>query len=234
MFTEKHVFDELPAFALGSMDKEEAQQVRQHLDGCPVCRAELTAYQSVTSQIGLAAPQFEPPAELRQKVLSIARQGQKSAQAEKSTLPFMEKLSAWLTPWRLAGSLVVLALVLSNLFFWSLSWQTQTGFRTVRLAGTKDSPTAFGTIIISRNGEYGTLVVDNLKPLDAQHQYQLWLIQGDQRANGGAFSVNDSGYTSLLVYSPKPLSSYNEFGITVEPVGGSPGPTGPKVLGGSL
>ncbi|RJQ80137.1 MAG: anti-sigma factor [Desulfobacteraceae bacterium] len=32
--------------------------------------------------------------------------------------------------------------------------------------------------------------------------------------------------------SPRPLNSYRTFGITIEPRGGSPGPTGSKVLGG--
>jgi anti-sigma-K factor RskA len=234
MVTERHFFDELPAYALGSLDKEEAQQVRQHLDGCSVCRAELVAYQNVTEQIGLAAPQIEPPAELRQKVLARAGQSQKAAQVEKPAFNFSDWIRSWITPWRFAAFLLVLALAVGNLFFWSQSQQAQTGFRTIRLAGTSVSQQAVGMIVISREGEYGTLVVDHLKPLDAQHQYQLWLIKDGLRTSGGVFSVNDSGYNSLLVYSPSPLSSYNSFGITVEPVGGSPGPTGPKVLGGSL
>jgi anti-sigma-K factor RskA len=30
------------------------------------------------------------------------------------------------------------------------------------------------------------------------------------------------------------LDAYTDFGVTVEPAGGSPGPTGDKVLGGSF
>jgi anti-sigma-K factor RskA len=61
-----------------------------------------------------------------------------------------------------------------------------------------------------------------------------WLIENGQRTSGGVFSVSQEGYGSLRVSSPQPLSNYSAFGITVEPVGGSPGPTGNKVLGSPL
>jgi anti-sigma-K factor RskA len=34
--------------------------------------------------------------------------------------------------------------------------------------------------------------------------------------------------------SEQPLKAFSTFGITIEPAGGSPGPTGDKVLGGGL
>ena len=84
------------------------------------------------------------------------------------------------------------------------------------------------------DGDHGTLVVDSLAPLGQDQQYQLWLIQDGERTDGGVFSVNPEGYGSLWVETPQPLSSYSAFGITIEPAGGSPGPTGDKVLGSAL
>jgi anti-sigma-K factor RskA len=89
-------------------------------------------------------------------------------------------------------------------------------------------------LVVSQDGEHGTLVVDGLPALDEMSQYQLWLIRDEQRTNGGIFSVDEEGYGNLWVSSPEPLLSYSAFGITVEPAGGSPGPTGVKVLGGEL
>jgi anti-sigma-K factor RskA len=106
--------------------------------------------------------------------------------------------------------------------------------RVVALAGTEAAPAATGTIVISGDGEYGTLVVDGLPPLDAARQYQLWLIEDGQRTSGGVFSVSSEGYGAMEIASPEPLSRYSAFGITVEPAGGSPGPTGDKVLGSAL
>ncbi len=49
-----------------------------------------------------------------------------------------------------------------------------------------------------------------------------------------ASPVSAEGYGSLSVESPKHLISYSQFGITIVPAGGSPGPTGEKVLGGQF
>jgi anti-sigma-K factor RskA len=89
-------------------------------------------------------------------------------------------------------------------------------------------------LVISRDGEHGTLVVDKLPPLDEHQQYQLWLIDDGTRTSGGVFSVKEDGYASLWVGAPKALGSYKRFGITIEPEGGSPEPTGIRVLAGDL
>jgi len=102
------------------------------------------------------------------------------------------------------------------------------------LTGTEAAPGATGTIVISMAGESGTLVVDGLPSLDEAHQYQLWLIRDGQRTSGGVFSVNPEGYGSLWISFPANLTSYDAFGITIEPAGGSPGPTGDKVMVGIL
>jgi anti-sigma-K factor RskA len=96
------------------------------------------------------------------------------------------------------------------------------------------APEATGLLVISVDGEHGTLVVDGLASLEPSWQYQLWLIQDGQRTSGGVFSVSHEGYGSLWISSPQPLSSYSAFGVTIEPEGGSPGPTGDKVLGNTL
>ena len=106
--------------------------------------------------------------------------------------------------------------------------------RIVMLTGTEAAPGVTGTIVITTAGESGTLVVDGLPSLDEARQYQLWLIRDGQRTSGGVFSVNPEGYGLLWISSPANLTSYGAFGITIEPAGGSPGPTGDKVLGGIL
>lgn len=88
-----------------------------------------------------------------------------------------------------------------------------------------------GLIIISNDGEYGTLIVQNLPHLPEAEAYQLWLIKDGQRTSGGLFNVSEDGYLAKIIYSPEPLAHYQTFGITIEPATGSPGPTGEKVLG---
>ncbi len=239
MISKEHVFDQLPAYALGSLDREEADQVEKHLERCSICRAELQVYQDVSGQIGLATVVIEPPAALKQKVMKIAEPKPQAVPPVRERAGFSEFFRSLFMPWKLAGLVVVLALVASNLVLWRQVQQLQTAsqtaqFQTIAMVGTNVDPQAQGMIVISNDGKYGTLVVENLPALDANHQYQLWLIQNGQRTNGGVFSVPQNGYTSMWIYSGQALSSFTSFGITIEPVGGSPQPTGEKVMGGSL
>ena len=112
-----------------------------------------------------------------------------------------------LPAWGLASLAVVVILLVSNLALWRQVNQLRsnpaaTALRVVNLDGTQFSPGASGMIIMSKNGEYGTLVVDHLGALSPEQQYQLWLIQDGKRTSGGVFSVSSEGYASLVIASP--------------------------------
>lgn len=96
------------------------------------------------------------------------------------------------------------------------------------------APAASGLVVISLNGQHGTLVVDRLPIIDMEQRYQLWLVRAGQRDRGAVFSVNKDDYGSVWVSSPEPLSSYSTFDVTIEPAGGSSSLTGAKVLSGVL
>ncbi len=65
--------------------------------------------------------------------------------------------------------------------------------------------------------------------------YQLWLVDSEgKRTSGGMFTVDSQGRGWLMGHSPQPLNRYKSVGVTMEPWGGSPGPTGAKMLGGNL
>ncbi|MEK7874219.1 MAG: anti-sigma factor, partial [Chloroflexota bacterium] len=54
----------------------------------------------------------------------------------------------------------------------------------------------------------------------------------DYLSNGGTFTVDANGRGQMLVRAPLPITSYQSMGVTVEPMGGSPGPTGARMLRG--
>lgn len=41
----------IPLFALDALEGRERDEVRSHLDSCPVCRSELSRYMSVTAAL---------------------------------------------------------------------------------------------------------------------------------------------------------------------------------------
>ncbi len=59
-------------YALGALEGEEARAFEEHVaDGCEPCAAELCAFEGVVAALGLAAPEAEPPADVRSRLLSF-------------------------------------------------------------------------------------------------------------------------------------------------------------------
>jgi anti-sigma-K factor RskA len=106
--------------------------------------------------------------------------------------------------------------------------------RAVPLSATTEGSTATGFVLISADGEDGALIVDGLPPLEEGKQYQLWLIRNGERTSGAVFSTDESNYGGTRIRAPLSLLEYSAVGVTIEPEGGSPQPTGTRVLGGPL
>lgn len=235
---EEHVIDLLPAYALGCLDREDDLRVAEHLSTCRLCRGELEGYRSLVADLPYAVAQSDPPPGLKEAILQRARQTEGVVPVVK--IPWWRRLTGLgLTPsWSLVSLVLVLVLGASNLFLWSrlntIERRQQNTLRTILLQGTENAPIATGMLVISLDGAHGTLVVDRLPVLTESQQYQLWLIKDGQRTSGGVFSVDEKGYKGMYIRSPEPLIDYTSFGITIEPAGGSPAPTGKKVLGDEL
>jgi len=239
MVFQEHVIDLIPAFALNCLDGEETARVAEHLRLCQECQAELRAYQSVVDQLPLAVPQAEPSQHVKRALFARVEQVPSPEGKPSAWFRFKNVFKVATPAWGLASLALVVVLLFSNLALWRQVSQIQenpgvTALRVVNLAGTDFAPGASGIIVISQDGEHGTLVVDDLPDLSPEQQYQLWLIQDGKRTSGGVFSVKEGGYAAKVIYAPQPLVDYSAFGVTIEPIGGSPGPTGEKVLGGNL
>jgi anti-sigma-K factor RskA len=103
------------------------------------------------------------------------------------------------------------------------------------LQGTEVAARSSGRLYSKVDQSSFVLAVHNLPGLEPGKVYQVWLVtaSGD-RTSGGIFSLDSQGYGWAVITPPKPLSEYRSIGITIEPDGGSPGPTGPRVMGTSL
>ena len=228
----------IPAYALGALDADEAAEVRQHLETCAVCQAELAAYEAVADALPLAVVESEPAPALKGRLMEQVRA---SSQPETAVPPspswrqtIADAFQNFLTRprWQPALALAAVVLLVGAFFFWQ---QTRpAALEQVELTATDAAPGAEGVIEIAANGRDAVLTVADLPALPPEQQYQLWLIEDGQRASGAVFSVNENGWAKVSVDSERPLTEYGAFGITIEPAGGSPGPTGERVLGHNL
>lgn len=59
-------------YALGALEGDEAREFEEHLlAGCAACEAELRAFEAVAGDLGMAAPEAEPPASVRERLLAL-------------------------------------------------------------------------------------------------------------------------------------------------------------------
>jgi anti-sigma-K factor RskA len=104
------------------------------------------------------------------------------------------------------------------------------GLQPLAVAGTQAQPGARGRLFADPQGHGGVLLVSGLAPVGPEQAYQVWLIRADQPTSVGLLIVSATGEGTLVVQAPEPFSAYGALGVSLEPAGGSPLPTGPIVL----
>ncbi|GAB4416844.1 MAG: anti-sigma factor [Anaerolineae bacterium] len=240
MAADNHVLELLPAYALGSLDPAEHIAVSKHAQNCPVCAAELAAYQAVVAELALAVPDALPSADLKRQLLARAQK----APSIPAGQPRPNRWQRWpqlsqraVLAWGIASFLLILVLTASNFLLWQRLTRLEAvtrsgGMRAIPLTGL--APGAAGFVLIGADGQNGAFVVDDLPPLEPNYQYQLWLLQNGYRTSGAVFSVDEYGYGGGRIRAPKNLFEYSGCDVSVEPAGGSSEPTGEKVLAGTL
>ena len=237
---------DLGAYALGALDAPSAARIAQHLEGCPECRLELQQQLRVAQGLLFAAPAKVPPPALKAALLA---QVMAAPARQTRKLNRWQRLTAWLfgavemPRWAL-GTLTSLALVVTGLFglqtyrLAQLNAQYQAAValladaeaRAVHLDGQKTYPNAWATLRYRTDGVVGLMNVGDLPTLN-EKSYQLWLVDASgKRDSGAVFMTQTNGKASYVVVAPRRFESYVRFGVSIEPPGGSPGPTGPAAL----
>ncbi len=225
------VRERLPEYVVGWLEEDERRALEEHLEQCPSCREEARAYHETTAVLASLVPQVAPRPQLKAQTLSRLHR---------------RPLRPWPRAWMYRAAWMALAILMAVLLFnnWRLWTRVQalqttpaatptSAFRLVLLYGTQHMPQAQGALLLVPQETEAVLVVKNLPPPEPGWAYQLWLIRpGGQRVSGAVFSVPSAwDWTVVEVLSPEPLAHFQAFGVTLEPEGGSPQPTGPRLLG---
>lgn len=102
--------------------------------------------------------------------------------------------------------------------------------RALIMVGTLQTPGLQGTFFL--RDQSGVLVVHGLDPLPQNRRYQLWLLTRDGRqVPASRIFVQETGEpTWMAITLPPDTPEFVAVGISIEPVDGSPQPTGPMVL----
>ncbi len=203
----------LAAYALGALSKEEREAVEAHLQASVELRRELAEFVEAAAALGEAVRRAEPPPDLRERILEVARQPERKAR-----------------PWGKSALALAAALVL---VLGGLLLQARRELQALRarldqqeeLLALLASPGARVTDLEGRvRGQVrfvydpargiGALVVHDLQDPGAGFVYQLWLIRGGQADSGGVFRPQPGRTVVLPVRAD--IGRYEVVAVTVE------------------
>ena len=230
--------DDLPGYALGALDASDRQRVAEHLRACADCRARLGEYEEVARLLPLGLPVTQPAPSTRAELLARARQ-QRWAQHGRLRALATTAQGRWL-----AAVAAALCFMLASVVGWGIvrddardserpfgNLLQQPGARVFPMVGSQMAPDAMGQLIVASGTRDAGLIVTGLPQLPPDKDYQFWFVTpNESRISGAVFEVDDAGEAIVAVTAPERFSEEWRCGVTEEPDGGSPEPTGPNVL----
>jgi anti-sigma-K factor RskA len=226
--------DLVAPYALDALDASERAAFEAHLAGCGQCRRDLAELREGAAALG-AAEWSPPPQRLRAAVLDAVG----GVAQEPPVAPVVPLRASWFR--RVAVPAIAVAALAAVV---ALSVQVvrlnaridssvetilaSVDARVVSLEGTEGVTARF---VYSPGEGRGVFIADGLAELPPDRTYQLWLIDDGGPASAGIFGTAD-GVVTFDVEGD--VAAAAAVGLTAEPAGGSPAPTGDILLLGDL
>jgi len=241
--TNEELMDLLPAYALGALAPDERQAVEQALPADLDAQALLAQYEASAASLAALAP-LRPAPEHLQADLAARLADRRQSLRRRATQPWRAPrvlLAAAALVIVIVGG-VIAALLLSDdepqadgarALYAELA--ALDGALRYAVVARDLKPDVSGELVASPDGERAVIRVEGLPALSEEDVFQLWLVDGDGvRTSGGLFrQAEDDAATYIEVPLAAPFDTYQRFGVSLEPVGGSPfpdKPTGPGVF----
>ena len=243
-------------FALGAQPPEERVAYLAHLELCEICRQLAGQFQATADLLPGSLEEQAGSPSLKGRIMAEAaadlpRQNRRALEPlRRERLSRQWPWPGWISP-RPAAVMAILILAIVSLATWNVILWDQgnqqdqklgeqdrilsaiaSGARISLLAGTEAAPQASATLIQEPGVGSAFLLVSGLPTLPEGQEYQVWKITGQGPASAGIFSSTDS--VEQLVILPADFFGADAVGVSIEPQGGSPQPTGAIVLLGNF
>ena len=251
---DEHIEDLFPFYAMGSVTEEEQAAVEAYVKANPEAQARLEAAMAIGDDLAFMADPISPSPSVKRETLAYARRRPHVTAVPAPTVPHSRRQGFWSRmTWPIFAGLATVTAVL--LFIWALSLQASNtelekqvatlqqtlvereailtllaAGEGIAIAGTEHQPEAAGQLVVAPNGVTAVLAVANLTHLSPEQTYQLWLIGDDGPVSVGLFTVDPVGLGTLAVEADSAVYDYQAIGVSIEPAGGSPQPTGDIVM----
>lgn len=252
----EQVIELLPDYAIGQLADADLDRVARHLEQCPSCRDELFGVLEVGAMLSDVAP--ARPA-VRWQMLNLADQAPAPRLSavpaprddQPTPIPISRRPQAGRASrgWNRSAPAILAAaaaVLIIGLGIWNLRLREEVQ-RSSTIAAIVSSATVYpllesqladpasGVLLVGADGSSGLLVADDLPPLAAGEEYQVWLYdQQGQSAPAGRFTADGQGRAQVELAPARPLASYAAVAVSVEPADVGGAPSGLLALGGWL
>jgi anti-sigma-K factor RskA len=258
--TSGHIANDLDfeLYALGTLEGDDRRALESHVVTCGDCARKLAEARGRIALLAFAAPRSEPSPAVKDRLLRAARgAAAREARQQGRAVPEPERAPTWWT-WSLAAAALVLAV--ASIVLWNQNKQLDRQLADMRimmddqqkqldyartvahLIEAKDTITVAlapmsgmqrGAAHVMYNSKMGMLMYDGwIDPPPEDKSYQLWIVPMDGAPiSAGVFNpvTNDSAH--WMTKTPIGVT-VKAFAVTLEPAGGAPEPSGPKILVG--
>ncbi|MBF1999167.1 MAG: anti-sigma factor [Synechococcales cyanobacterium M58_A2018_015] len=242
-----HWQDLIAGYALGNLSPEEAETVQRLLTEHPELRSEIEQLQEALALMPYALPDHEPPASLREAILSAAQADVAPPRLFQDAPPQPSRRlcphrSLWLGIGSAVAALTVLALGIDNYRLRQtaladravIATLQQPGAQLYTLEGTENAAAASGSIVVAPDQGQLLIVAQNLPPLPSGQVYRLWATsaRSAEPAYCGQFNTTADATVSQLWSAEDALCSEapQQLLITSELATAPPVPQGDLVM----
>jgi anti-sigma-K factor RskA len=221
--------DELAAYMLDALTGDEAREFERHLEGCARCQERARWLQPSVELLPMTVEQVEPPAELRERLMSTVR-AEAAAPARPAREPRAPRArSGWLRglvalPRPALALGAVLVAIAGGVIGYALGTGDD-GTTTSTISAQVSVPGARATL--ERDGDSGVLRVSGL-PQRRNRIYEVWLARGQEVRPAGLFQVDRNGEAAAAI--PRGLDRTDRVMVSLEPPRGSLQPTTDPLL----
>jgi anti-sigma-K factor RskA len=247
--------DDLDLYALGALDTEEKQRLETHLSTCTACKQQLVAARQHTALLGLSATPSTPRPQVKTTLIERVRAERLSSSSQAA--PAKVRKKHWGLRFSLGFALAtaILAFATFELAKQDLERgrqikqlraqisQDATAMKwTGQITGAPDSAQVTllqqpggppGQAHVTYNARMGMGIYSGqIAPVPSGKSYQLWLVPASGApVSAGLVEANQENGPVMVHLAPGLVAKW--FAVTLEPQGGMPQPTGPKVLMGA-
>lgn len=228
-------------YVLNALPDDERAGFEAHLADCPACAAEVAELSEAATRLGSAVA-AEPPSALKATVTAAVGTTRQLPPLLPADAGAGVTAGAPVVPRRYgrrslfalaaAGAAIVGAGGLAADQYRDATRARRDGARLAALLTEPDAQTVRGpvtgggrvTVVMSRQRDEAIVVLDGLVAAPRDRVYQLWFMEQPGHARSVGLLDRSPQHTSMVGVEGG-LARAAEFGLTVEPTGGSPEPT---------